>query len=272
MVRLRFLGTGAADYLAPKTCPCNNCTGIRKLGGRNYRRTSSVLLNKGTLIDCGPHTLEALSDAGVRLDEIGSLFLTHSHDDHLDPSALSALASASNRRTPLSVFGHETTLGWIPAGLKEKLRLVSVELEKPVQAGALLVEGLPANHFIEENPKEIPLHYLFTEGSRQWFYGADGCWLLKPAWWRLRRAKLDLAVFDATMGKANYDYRIFEHNTLDMVKQMVGAFREAKILKEDARIVLTHLSLHENPPHDLWAPEVAADGFVLAYDGLEIEL
>jgi phosphoribosyl 1,2-cyclic phosphate phosphodiesterase len=269
-MQLRFLGTGAADYLAPKICSCNNCTRIRQLGGRNYRRASSLLLNKGTLIDCGPHTLAALGDAGVGLNEIERLFLTHSHDDHMDASAI--LELASRRKAPLAVFGHETTLRQIPGELAAKLRMVPVELEKPAQAGSLLVEGLPANHFIEENPKEIPLHYLFTEGSRQWFYGVDGCWLLKPAWVRLRLAKLDLAVFDATLGKANCDCRIFEHNALDMIKQMVGAFREARILKENARIALTHLSLHTNPPHDLWASEVEAEGFILACDGLEIDL
>ena len=151
------------------------------------------------------------------------------------------------------------------------LCLIPLEFGNPVQIGAWLTEGLEANHYIQENPQEKPLHYLFVNAEQQWFYGIDGCWLLKPAWLRLQCAKLDMIVLDATLGKLYNDYRIFEHNTFDMVKEMVSAFRNAGIFKEKARIVLTHLSMHENPPHDLLVSEVEAMGFILACDGLEIE-
>src|SRR5262245_43964185 len=57
-------------------------------GGPNINltrsETASALLVDGQpyLIDCGYGTLRALVQAGIRLVDVGSVFVTHLHDDH----------------------------------------------------------------------------------------------------------------------------------------------------------------------------------------------
>lgn len=69
-LRLRFLGTGAADWNGPDER--GEC-----------RRLTSALLDGKILIDLTPGDLEMLP-AGVRPDVI---FYTHSHGDHYNPAS-----------------------------------------------------------------------------------------------------------------------------------------------------------------------------------------
>ncbi len=90
------------------------------------------------------------------------------------------------------------------------------------------VEALLANHLVEDT-SEDPLHYLFTSDSVQWLYATDGAWLPTTTWRRLMDTRLDAVVWDATIGgmpQFEGDYRIFEHNSLDMVRLMLKTLRQ----------------------------------------------
>ena len=54
-----------------------------------------------------------------------------------------------------------------------------------------------------------------------------------------------------------------------LVKQFLV---ESKRLKPNGRFMVTHLSLHFCEPYDLLAPKLAAEGIVVAYDGLRVDL
>ena len=270
--QIKFLGTGAADFDHYKTCSCANCKQIQQLGGRNLRKSSSVLLDQQILIDCGPHTFDALKKYDVKIGNIEHLFFTHSHSDHMSAIKIDELITARSEKPFLSVYAHATVLQQLPGSIKNKINLIPLEPETPVQVCDWSIEGLKANHYISDNPREQPFHYLFTRDDNQWLYATDGSWLLKETWIRLQRSKLNAVVFDNTLGELKRDPRMFEHNTLIMIEEMVGAFRNAEILCNDAKIILTHMSIHVNPPHDLWTSKISARGFILAYDGLELPL
>ena len=70
-LRVRFLGTGAADWKGPDD-------------RGEYRRLSSVLLDDRILIDFTPGDMDMLP-AGCKPE---CIFYTHSHADHYNPEAL----------------------------------------------------------------------------------------------------------------------------------------------------------------------------------------
>lgn len=86
MVELLFLGTGASMVTAKRACP-----GIL-LGGRR-------------LLDCGFGVLVNLRRAGVSLDDIGELYISHTHADHIgDFTGLLWAMQLEGRRRPLRVI------------------------------------------------------------------------------------------------------------------------------------------------------------------------
>ena len=61
-----------------------------------------------------------------------------------------------------------------------------------------------------------------------------------------------------------------------MSKAKNVAFRKALLeygcISEDTPVFLTHMSPHWTPPHDLYAPMMAEEGFTVAYDGMIAEI
>ena len=55
--------------------------------------------------------------------------------------------------------------------------------------------------------------------------GLDGAWFLRPSWAEMLTHKFDLMVFDCTVGDSD-DWRLFEHNTIPMLRKMIAEIKE----------------------------------------------
>jgi ribonuclease BN (tRNA processing enzyme) len=73
---------------------------------RGETASALVTANVPYLVDCGYGTLRALTQAGIRLTDIATLFITHLHDDHTaDIAALLSHKWAANPPGPLTAYG-----------------------------------------------------------------------------------------------------------------------------------------------------------------------
>jgi len=242
-MKLTFLGTGAADWNGPAE-------------NGEYRRLTSTLVDGCLLIDVTPEVLELIPDrAGV-----AAAAFTHSHSDHFNIDALRALA-------PLTVYAHES---WADEIEGEGLTVVPLRVGEAVSAvtGHVLT-AMPANHSTER-ADEQPVHYLVEKDGLRLLYATDGAWLTNQAHHIMGNRALHAAVFDATIGDAAPgDWRIFEHNSIDMVRLMVASLVKQGRLAENAPVFLTHMArtLHGSQA------EVEAGlekPFVACFDGLDI--
>ena len=50
-MKIKFLGTAAAEAMPAPFCVCENCKRAMKLGGRNIRTRSQALVDDALLID-----------------------------------------------------------------------------------------------------------------------------------------------------------------------------------------------------------------------------
>lgn len=90
------------------------------------------------LVDCGSGVARRLLEAGLRLEEVDYLFLTHQHSDHTVDLAHFLIAGWTlNRRRPLTIFG--------PPGIDEFVRRVLHAFEV----------DLRFRHFEERLPPEV---------------------------------------------------------------------------------------------------------------------
>ncbi|MDP6779723.1 MAG: MBL fold metallo-hydrolase, partial [Candidatus Latescibacteria bacterium] len=180
-----------------------------------YRGRSSVLVDGHILIDCGATVPDAIRHFGVDVDAITDILLTHSHGDHCDAAAIEHLVSMGTRGDPINLWAHPSALAKL-AGI-DRLRKRELQPGKTVGFSSLAVTALPANHQV---PEDTALHFLLQKPKASLLYATDGAWFLKGAWILLKEVKIDALLWDATCGEAQGDWRIFEHNSVDMIRVM----------------------------------------------------
>ncbi len=201
-----------------------------------FRRNSSLLIDDCLLIDPGADVPNALHTFGKRAEDIRYMINTHRHGDHYCQSTVDGLANAIFY--PMCA-GEEKTIG------------------------KYTVTALAANHATCKDA----VHFIVSDGEKRLFYGLDGAWLLYDEVAAIKNGGVDLAVLDATVGERPGDYRIFEHNNLNMVAEM-----KASLEKYVKKFVISHMARTLHTSHALLAEKMAAYEIEVAFDGLEIEL
>lgn len=252
---LLFLGTCAADFSPRLGGDC------RDRFDPDVRRSSSALLDGRFLIDCGPHTLGALTIAGADAGAVTDLFLTHTHADHFDPANVEALAARTGHGLRLWVSGD--------AVLPEMKGVSVMRMEKFVPyavTGGLTVTGLKANH----DRNAAPQWLLFSLGEKKLLYALDGAWYVNETYYFLKNAGLDLLVADATVGDCNGDYRIAEHNSIPMLRLLLPSLRTFGVIGEGTKVFLSHLAPSLHRSHAGTEIIAASFGAFVASDGLRV--
>ena len=108
-MKIRYLGTGAAEGLPAPFCTCAICENARVEGGREVRSRSQMLVGEELLIDFPPDTYYHSLAHGLRLGKVHTLLVTHDHMDHWFPGGLINRHSAYQQGAEgvLHVYGNE---------------------------------------------------------------------------------------------------------------------------------------------------------------------
>ena len=248
---LRFLGTGAADWTQPE-----------KDGF--YRRSAAALLNGTLLLDCGPVAAELLQTQPDSLQDVTDVLITHDHDDHLLVPALQHLAATRRIRVACDGFAR-TMIGAHPG-----IEFVPVVPFVPFFTGGYAVTPVAANHDVVQAGTRQACHYIIrTPHGKTVFYGLDGAWFLRPSWEEMRRHTFDVMVLDCTVGDRD-DWRMFEHNTIPMLRMMARQIEDGKLLARGGQIVASHFSRALHAPPDETERILGAFRVRMAYDGTEL--
>ncbi|MBQ8840062.1 MAG: MBL fold metallo-hydrolase [Clostridia bacterium] len=202
---------------------------------KRFRRTASALIDDIILIDPGPWVLDAIEEYDVDVKKIKYVLATHHHDDHFNQATLDHLT-------------------------RNGARFIELAPRETVILDDYTILGLPANHTVPCT------HFVIEKGAKRMFYGLDGAWLTYEAVDAIWKKGVDLAVFDGTIGFVEGDWRVFEHNSLNMIIEM------KKSLKSSVKhYVISHLAYTLHPAHEIVAKEMEKHDITVAYDGLSIE-
>ena len=248
---LLFLGTGAADWH------------IAERDGF-FRRHAAALLNGKLLFDCGGHIWDFADVWQGTLDNVTDVLLTHSHDDHLHLPSL--LRLAETRRIRLACDGYTR----IRIGTHPNIAFVHMQPFIPFHMGRYKVTPLLANHDIVQRGDRTACHYIVeTPTGKTVFYGLDGAWFLRPSWQEMLRHTFDVMVLDCTVGDCE-DWRLFEHNTIPMLRMMVHAIEQADLLRRGGTIAASHFARTLCPSHEETARILEQFHVRAAFDGMRI--
>lgn len=226
-MKVKFLGTGAADW------------GINDKDSKGQNRFfSSALIDDCLLIDPGPHVFLSAQKHGIDLSKVKYIINTHPHSDHFNEDTLDKLED----------MGAE---------------FYDMEAGDTESFGGYKVSAFYANHSTCENSK----HFIIEKNSKRLFYGLDSAWLMYDEVAAIKKDGVDMAVLDATIGDISGDYRIFEHNNLQMLRIMRETLKPFV-----GRFVISHMARTLHEEHHILAEKMLKDGFETAFDGFETEI
>ncbi|MBR3928122.1 MAG: hypothetical protein IKJ65_03875 [Clostridia bacterium] len=238
-MKFHFIGTGAADYPKHSDAP-------------EKRRYTSTLVDGCLLID----GTDSIIDDIDLVKNVPAMIFTHSHADHFDKPFRDMVA-------PKECYSEKS---WA-AECEAKPLTPFV----PFEAAGFQILPLPANHSTPRKDEQ-PLIYILEKAGERVLYATDGGWLLNGAYHAIKDgAPLDAAIFDGTVGdQLPNDWRVFEHNTLPMVRNMKKALVGAGLLKEKAPVIVTHLArtLHPDQKTLEENEKKLRDELIIAYDGM----
>jgi phosphoribosyl 1,2-cyclic phosphate phosphodiesterase len=278
-MRLRFLGTGAAEAYPVLFCACDDCETARARGGKSIRRRSALMVDDDLMIDFGPDIGEATRAMRLPLHRLEHLLLTHAHGDHL------SLANFDYHRPrwtkvpvpTLHVYGSDASLEPI-RHMKWTVEEMGLELH-PVMPGQVFAAGryqvtaLPARHAEELQP----LFYAVERDARAFLYATDTGIFLDDAWTILDRLAATGTRFDAAIVEGTMGFKDLPPTSGHLNVPRCAEHHQQIRARGLTRPGCLHLATHFSPgagthPHEETAEFLAPYGVEPAYDGLEIDL
>lgn len=275
-MKIRYLGTAAAEGWPALFCNCKNCREAAKHGGKNIRTRSQGLIDESLLVDFPPDTYLHMLRDGLQLPSIHSVIVTHSHQDHFYPLdlALRSPVFAHNMDGCLTVYGNDAVKASWESGLsfletdadalKKFVRFREIEPYRPFQAEGCEVTALPALH---KRTEKCYIYSVRRDGKSLLYANDTG---IPPAETLeyLRGRHFDLVSMDCTMqqipdGKNHMGIR--DNIVLRDLLEQRGC------VDSGSRFILTHFSHNGGLLHEEMEKRVGKLGFQVAYDGLTVE-
>ena len=307
-MKLTFLGTAAGEGYPGLWCDCKNCRYAREHGGKNVRENSCAALDGDVLLDLNMTAFSQARRFGVDLRRARVLLVTHAHEDHFTPQHLywrrmPAGADAltweqqhdvgaprftrlprlhiAGPRYALSALREKELHGGVPtaqggggegvwsdeAGDMDFTVVRAGERLTFPDVADLAVTPVRALHGPEA---DFTFNYVIERGGKTLLYALDTGGYDDEMRAVLSRFCFDAVVLEGTCGLTRRDPG--GHMNAQKDREMVRYLESHGLLRAGARVYLSHLSPHWAPPHDAYAPMMAAEGMTVAYDGLTVSV
>ena len=269
-MKLKYLGTAAAEAFPAVFCNCKYCNEARELGGKNIRTRSHSLINDDLLIDFPPDTYHHFITHGIRGDRIKYLLITHAHSDHLYQRDLFRRYGcyAHNMSVPTlelycSAYAANTLDGDIPNVHVNVIKAFDV-----VEFGGYKVTALPARHM----PGGEPLNYIIECDGKSLLYAHDTGYFLDETFEYIEKSgiRFDMLSLDCT----NVDIPVPDtghHMGFPNIERVVERLRTLGAVGANTAICVNHFSHNGNPLHSHLCERASEYGYFVSYDGCEIE-
>lgn len=279
-MKITFLGTAAAEGVPAVWCNCPLCTEARKNGGKDIRTRSQVMIDDCLLIDFPMDTYMHAITNKLSLSNVGAVFISHAHMDHCYPQefSLRGLPFAHKMKCKtVTVHGDETVISALEREVPKKLRegisksvvtRVLHPYDSVTASGGYTVTALPAMH----TKGEECLIYAISDGKKTALIFNDSGILPLSTYEKVASLglKFDLVSFDCTYGYARRgEGRHMGALDADGERKKM---QKCGLLKESTKYVLTHFSHNGKLNHEKLCKKTEKLNFIVAYDGMGIEV
>lgn len=276
MMKIHYFGSAACEGWPAVFCDCDACRKARSLGGKNIRTRAQALIDDTLLIDLPPDSYYHALRSGLKLFEIRTLLITHSHQDHFYPAELVMRADPYahiRNDSLLNVYGNDKVHEFYNMALKQyddsenlSRRVIFHEISAFHSfdtSDGYHVTPLPANH----DKHEKCLIYLIEKDNTSILYANDSGFFPYATWEFLNGRHLDIVSFDCTcVMKKDGNYHMGLPDNVTSKEKLLSL----NCINGNTKIVVTHFSHNGELMHDEIAAEASKYGFFAAYDGFEL--
>ncbi len=277
-MKIRYLGTGAAEGIPAMFCNCAFCKEARAKG---VFRTRTQLLVDGELsVDFPPDAYFHMLKSGADFSALKYILVTHAHQDHFFAGdfILRGYKFAHGMvETDLSIFGGEETCEIFCESTRRELRpeigqhlhLYVLTAFEEARFGDWRVYPLKAKHSSRE-----PLLFLLEKGGKRILHLHDTGLLPEEDYEYLAKvggAPVDLVTLDCT----------FLYDRADENARHMGLYEDAEVLSRlgglglidgHTKKVVSHFSHNGQPTEEKLRRAEEEFGVIAAYDGMELEI
>ncbi len=278
-MKLRYLGTAAAEGWPALFCNCEHCKNAKKLGGKNIRTRSQAIINDDLLIDFPSDTyMHALSN-GLDLSAVKYCFVTHSHLDHFSPTDVffrNTSYYAHDMTAPtMKIFGNASVLKKLKKTIKvfggdegnPMIETQKIKAYEPICVGKYKITPLPANH--KHNEKAFV--YLIESCDGTLLYLHDTGLLYDEVYDYLQKigVRIGLVSYDCTYVTLKSSGG---HMGLDSIPTVKKRLEDIGVIGSKTLSVINHFSHNGGLLHEELCNEAQKSGLITAYDGMEIDV
>lgn len=275
-MRIKYLGTGAAEAIPALFCHCPVCENARNQKGKEIRSRTSVMIDD-LMIDFSPDVFYNMIRYDLSYAELEYLLVTHSHLDHFDAGELVMrnpdIYSNNLQDRTLHIYGNKTvnTVFQKISALDNQGKPIKgmlfheISYEQSFQCGSFNVTALKANH----KPDEEAMIFLLEKNGKHILYAHDTGELYPSVYAYLERnaIQLDFVSLDCTCVTLDCENGHMGFNNMLKVRQRLEPF-----LKLDATIAISHFSHNGQATHTMLEKMCQNKGIIPTYDGIEFNL
>ncbi|MEI6579696.1 MAG: MBL fold metallo-hydrolase [Eubacteriales bacterium] len=276
-MKIKFLGTSAAEGIPALFCYCDICKKSAAAGGRNIRTRSQAIIDDKILIDFPMDTYMHVLHQGLNLKEVNSCIVTHSHEDHLYPHDILmrrdvfAYAESEDGQKPMTFYATKKSGEGIDDIIKkhnlEENANAHFQRIKPFEP--FDVEGYKATAYKADHAQDLdPVIYSLSDGEKTFLYANDTGYFPDETWEYMAKEKpyFNFVSLDCTGCVHNYRRGHMGVDTCGEVKE-----RLLEIGCADDKTVWCyhHFSHNGLVTYDEFVPIAKEKGFLVSYDGME---
>lgn len=278
-MKIRYLGTGAAEGVPAMFCSCEYCTAIRAMGASEWRKRTQILIDGVLSVDFPPEAYGNCLNYGVNLSNLAAVLVTHSHMDHFyaHDFILRGYKYGKLTRKTLEIFGNgevykvykECTAREMREQVEENIKINTVSPYSVFKVLDYKIAVLPARHCATE---QALLYYIERDGAG-YLHLFDTNTPEENVYKFLKSvgAKVDTVSYDCTFGGDNAGDNA-RHMGIVQVLSVKRKLAEYGLTNDSCKHVITHFSHNCNPTRANMEKLAKTYNLLAAYDGMEIEI
>lgn len=274
-MKIRFIGTAAAEGMPALFCKCETCMKARALGGPNIRKTTCTMIDDNILIDFGSDILSHVHSHRLDLTALTAIIITHSHEDHFYAGDLNLARSPFGyfeREDKIKVCGNERIAEMFSSDISKgnAFKFYTARRFEPFTAGAYKIHPLLAEHGDKDEDCFI---YAIESGGKTFLCGNDTNIFPEETWEYLKGLKFDAVALDTTTGvNPPKPPGASGHMDVTAAKGIKDRMIKMGCADEDTIFIMNHFSHNGALMHHEFE-ELGRDmGLLPAYDGYLLEI
>jgi len=273
-MEILFMGTAAAEGIPALFCQCDVCREAEKKGGKEIRTRASCLIDNALLVDFGPDIFMHKLKYNLDLAEIEHTIITHSHADHFTPIEMSyrhKMFATINNDKILNVYGNAHVSNEFNKiyghreSYKNQLKFNDIKSFETFNAGGYEITPLKALHKRDE---ECFVYHIKKDGKAILYGNDSGIFPQETLDW-LTGKELDLVIYDCTcaLKKDGNNHMGLEDDVI-----LDNELRKRGCITDKTKRVITHFSHNGGATHERLLQEGEKHGFIVAFDGMKLEV